>query len=292
MHWAYFVILICSIALIINVTAVWILLKLRHRYISQNQKILAIALCSTELCMCAVVILRCLTLIFEFKFLRKVFVSFHVVTPTLMYIFIMFLVTIERYLLIKLNIKYSIYITPRKIKITLIVVFFVFTVAFLTIILTVNIQREDDVERFCFIYVYPVLELWFVPAVFLTYYAIFKKYKRNKKQLIRLRYQVRKSTNQSNVSTFKNTRFDFYIPTLIIVTFILFTTVPNTFRTAVFLWKGAPSSFSFNTFLIPIGYFCDPLIYIFGIRNIKRRVQQKMSAIFSKTRIYHFHNVE
>ena len=69
MHWAYFVILIGSIALIINVIAVWILLKSRHRHISQNQKIQAIALCSTELCMCVVVILHCLTLIFEFKFL-------------------------------------------------------------------------------------------------------------------------------------------------------------------------------------------------------------------------------
>ena len=177
MHWAYFVILICSIALIINVIAVWILLKSRHRHISQNQKIQAIALCSTELCMCVVVILHCLTLIFEFKFLWTVFVSFHVVTPTLMYIFIMFLVTIERYLLIRLNIKYSIYITPRKVRINLIVALFVFTVAFVTIILTVNIQREDDFERFCFIYVYPILELLFVVTVFLAYYAIFKKYK-------------------------------------------------------------------------------------------------------------------
>ena len=291
MHWAYFVILICSIVLIINAIAVWILLKLRHRYIRQNQKILGIALCSTELCICVVVILRCLTLIFEFKFLRKVFVSFHVVTPVLMYIFIMLLITIERYLLIKLNIKYSIYITPRKIKITLIVAFFVLAVAFLTIILTANIQREDDVERFCFIYVYPILELLFVAAVFRTYYAIFKKYKRNKEQFIRLRYQVRKSTNKSNVSTFKNTRFDFHIPTLIIVTFIIFTIVPNIFRTIVFLWKGAPSAFSFNTFFFPFGYYCDPLIYILSIRNIKRRVQQKLSGIFSATKTYHFHNM-
>ena len=80
-------------------------------------------------------------------------------------------------MLIRLNIKYSIYITPRKVRINLIVALFVFIVAFVTIILTVNIQREDDVERFCFIYVYPILELLFVVAVFLTYYAIFKKYK-------------------------------------------------------------------------------------------------------------------
>lgn len=109
---------------------------------------------------------------------------------------------------------------------------------------------------------------------------------------MRLRYQVRNSNNQSDVSTFKNTRFDFCVPTLIIVTFILFTIVPNTFRTTVFLWKDAPSAFSFNNFLIAFGYFFDPLIYIFSIRNIKRRVQQKVSAIFFKTKVYHFHNVK
>lgn len=36
---------------------------------------------------------------------------------------------------------------------------------------------------------------------------------------MRLRYQVRKSNSQSNVSTFKKTRFDFYVSTLVIVTF-------------------------------------------------------------------------
>lgn len=36
---------------------------------------------------------------------------------------------------------------------------------------------------------------------------------------MRLRYQVRKSNSQSNVSTFKKTRFDFYVSTLIMVTF-------------------------------------------------------------------------
>lgn len=86
---------------------------------------------------------------------------------------------------------------------------------------------------------------------------------------MRLRYQVRKSNSQSNVSTFKRTRFDFYVSTLIIVTFGLFTTVPNTFRTTVFLCGKVHHRRSLSIFfLIPFGYFCDPLIFIFSVSRI------------------------
>ena len=278
MYWVYINILLSGIALILNAIGTWTLIKLRHKYISQNQKVLAITLCSIELCTCVIVIARCFTLIFEVEVLRTVFISFHIVTLALMYTFVMFLITVERYLLIKLNIKYAIYITAKKIKITLCVAFVVFTVAFL-ILLILNIHLEHDIERFFVVYVYPIFEFLFIAAVFLTYYAIFKKYKGNDQRLKRLRYHVCDNTNNCAL---KSKGFDFYIPSLIIVTFILFTVVPNMFRRLVLLWKDAPWAFSLNSLVFPFGWFFDPLIYIFSIRNIKRRVQQKASTILSK----------
>ena len=281
MNWIYINVLLSGVALILNAIGVWTLAKLRHKYISQNQKVLAITLCSIELCTCAIVIARCFTLMFAVEVLRAVFILFHIVTLALMYTFVMFLVTVERYLLIKLNIKYAIYITAKKIKITLCGAFVVFTVAFL-ILLTLYIHLEHDIEGFFVVYIYPIFEFFFIAAVFLTYYAIFKKYKGNDQRLKRLRYHVCDNTYSFNRCALRSKGFDFYIPSLIIVTFTLFTIVPNMFRRLVLLWKDAPWAFSLNSLVFPFGWFFDPLIYIFSIRTIKRRVQQKASTILSK----------
>lgn len=281
MYWVYITVLLSGIALILNAIGVWTLIKLQHKYISQNQKVLAVTLCSIELCTCVIVIARCFTLMVEVEVLRTVFISFHIVTLGLMYTFVMFLITVERYLLIKLNIKYAIYITTKKMKITLCVAFVVFTVAFL-ILLTFNIHLEHDIERLFVVYIYPIFEFLFIAAVFLTYYAIFKKYKSNDQRLERLRFHVCNNTNSFNRCALKSKGFDFYIPSLIIVTFIIFTVMPNMFRRLVLLWEDAPWTFSLNSLAFPFGWIFDPLIYIFSIRNIKRRFQQKASAILSK----------
>ena len=279
MDWIYIsVSCICTLSVIVSIAAISILSKNRFLRISPNQNILAISLCITELFMSVITIIRCFTIIFNYKTLfRGFFVLLQVILLGSMYFFLMILLTLDRYVAIKLNIKYSVYCAAGKLKIAVFMALILLTIAF-SVIFTIHIYRKYDVERFCIIYINSTEEALFLFAIVITYSAIYKKYRENKRNLKRIRNQIRKSINLPPVRHISGPRFNIYTPTLIIVTFCIFTILPQIFRRILLLWNDAPEILHLGIAFYPLGWCSDPLIYIFSGRTKIYRDHQRVSA--------------
>lgn len=188
MDWILFsIIVISSFAAMINIIGLYLLLKLRNPNINENQKVLFVSLCFAELLNGVITITRCFTLIFEVrKVLRDFIVCFHQTTLASMYVVSMFLVTIDRYLLVNLNIKYSVYCTPKKLKRILKFSWIVFITLHLGCFSTL-LFCPYDIEKYTNAYLYPVYKIAFLGTVFITYSSIFKKFNKSKLESKRIR---------------------------------------------------------------------------------------------------------
>ena len=97
------------------------------------------------------------------------------------------------------------------------------------------------------------------------YYRQVLTYRRNTKKL-----EKQLSRNSKIVIRKQsNNRFKLFVPTLIIVTFLLFMIAPNTLRSfAALKLLDGDVSYKISYFLIPIGFIADPIIYIFSLMAI------------------------
>ena len=277
MDWIYIsVSCICTLSVIVSIAAISILSKSRFLRISPNQNILAISLCITEFFMSVITIIRCFTIIFDYRTLfRDFFVLLQVILFGSMYFFLMILLTLDRYVAVKLNIKYPLYCAAGKLKTAVFMALLVLTIAFLVIFI-IHIYRRYDVERFCIIYINSTEEAIFLFAVVITYSAIYKKYRENKRNLRRIRNQIRKSINLPPVRHLSASRFNIYTPTLIIVTFCIFTILPQIFRRILLLWNDAPQILNLGIAFYPFGWCSDPLIYMFSRKRQIYRDHQRV----------------
>lgn len=269
MDWILFsIIVISSFAAMINIIGLYLLLKLRNPNINENQKVLFVSLCFAELLNGVITITRCFTLIFEVrKVLRDFIVCFHQTTLASMYVVSMFLVTIDRYLLVNLNIKYSVYCTPKKLKRILRFSWIVFITLHLGCFSTL-LFCTYDIEKYTNVYLYPVYEIAFLGTVFITYSSIFKKFNKSKLESKRIREQISQNSNLPQDQRFLKARFNIYLPTLIILSFVTFTIVPNILFTIRRFSYISSSALAYCKILYPLGWCCDSLIYCCSfIRN-------------------------
>ena len=137
-----------------------------------------------------------------------------------MYYLSMILITIDRFLDIRLNIKYPIYWNGMKTKILLFVMWSL-TGCFTFSLCLVFYFRRVSVTRHSY-YLFLSLDLIFVFVSILTYAYIFSKYKRSCEA-------PAPGFNSNSISVFtvfrKSRRF--YIILLLVITFFLFTVIPD-----------------------------------------------------------------
>lgn len=188
------------------------------------------------------------------KVLRNFVVCFHQTTLASMFVVSMFLATIDRYLLVNLNIKYSVYCTPNKLK--RILWFTLHFVCFSTLIF-----YPYDIEKYTNVYLYPVYEVAFLGTVFITYYSIFKKFNKSKHESKRVRKQISQNINLRQDQRFLKARFNIYLPALIILSFIAFTIVSSILFTIERFSYISSSALAYCKILYPLGWCCDSLIY-------------------------------
>ena len=177
-------------------------------------------------------------------------------TLVFMYLSIMILLTLDRFLEFRFNIKYFLIWSPKKTLISL-SLSLCFSVTIFICLLPFNIDVEKY-QKYWLTCIYgPTACIYFLLAS-LTYYHILKKLKQNRKKSRKLKehidkYQISRNRKQIQV----------YLPCFIILTFILFNIFPKLLLVMHhFVFPGKEWLHNLLMVLFELGWIADPLIYI------------------------------
>ena len=266
MDWMFYVILIFDVLVILtHIMALRVLINKKQKRLKGNQKILLITLSVAELTYAVINIGMVLGSLQKFINLTDAFFTLNFVSGFWMYWVIMTLITLDRFLEIYLNIKYSILCSFKKTKTVLIIAL---AISFVLLVPAFQVKKETLIS-FGILFCYPILESFFIILASVTYLYIFKQVLRHRKRTMKVQKQLRRNNRVINRMHFGN-RFKVFVPSLIIITFIFFMFVPNTI--SLFIHKGfvKPEVQDIVFILIPIGLVADPVIYIFNLEGIRR----------------------
>ena len=266
MDWMFYVILIFDVLVILtHIMALRVLINKKQKRLKGNQKMLLITLSVAELTYAVINIGMVLCSLQKFINLTDAFFTLNFVSGFWMYWVIMTLITLDRFLEIYLNIKYSILCSSKKTKTVLIIAL---VISFLLLVPAFQVKKETLIS-FGILFCYPILESFFIILASVTYLYIFKQVLRHRKRTMKVQKQLRRNNRVINRMHFGN-RFKVFVPSLIIITFIFFMFVPNTI--SLFIHKGfvKPEVQDIVFILIPIGLVADPVIYIFNLKGIRR----------------------
>ena len=276
------IIIILDLAVVsAHILALKLMISIRRSSIHGSQRLLLIALCITELTYALVDIARQSCKMMRLPRLSEQAIwLFNATCITFLYIIIMTLITIERFLEIYLNIKYNIVWSPRKTRIVLFVAatlcFLLFIVLFLV---GIKFGNHRVVATIILCYIYPILTLIFITAFACTYFYIIKKLYKFRANSARLQKQLHANGTGKVHKKESNKRFKIFVPTLIIVTFLAFMVVPNFIRLCAFFEvvnSGIAHIVSFTS--IPIGFILDPCIYIFNLKGVRSAMRKRFCS--------------
>ena len=192
------------------------------------------------------------------------------------YYFIMVLLTVDRFLAIYLNFKYQFYIPPKRImRLVAIVSMSLLACATLAAVSTV-FHKMNRLYHWNKLYIlFVIVDISYIVLVILVYAYIFHVFKRQKKL----------QTNRGNdIDSFK-----ILILSLLIVTFVIFTIIPDLFLTGAYhqIYYVSDAMYKTPFIFFGFGHIADPLIYILGFNfkrgSLKRRKssQLKLSKLTS-----------
>ena len=292
----WFVLLLLSISITIIVThllALTLLFKLKEDNLSGTQKYLLVSLCLTELTLgVESIIFICSTTFIHIKVARTIKEVSHIfsLTPLMqIYFSIMILITLDRLLEFRLNIKYSLYWSPKKTLITLLVIV---STSLSTFIFVLVVRRfyyftSDSYENIFLKDVIPAFSNPFILLALYTYYQIYKKVKENREKNKRIKqmFEVKNSHKQKGFNRRK--RFRVFLPSLIIASFILFSVFPYT------IWRiHSEVCNNCNGFVYTIMYclyllawLSDPLIYIFSLKSVRMRIKRAFTRLNTENKV-------
>ena len=170
------------------------------------------------------------------------------------------LLTIDRFLVFYLNIRYKFYVTSTKVIkliISTVVIFLANTIIFSVLIALQKITLQWLIRGISSLFL--IVDFAYIFLTVATFIYIFIVYRQQSR--IRKNNQSIRSTNH----------FKLLVPGLIITTFIAFIVIPSLLRGAV-IYGILPFNemfFHLSTVFYKTGWLIDPLIYIFNSK-IKR----------------------
>ena len=268
-----------SVVIFVHTLSLALLVRLKQNNVKGSQKMLLIALCATRLIYALLDILEHTCIKLELDHRTIVFYVINSTTVTSMYIFIITCIVVDRFLEIYLNIKYNVLWFSKKTKILLflgLAICCLLFIPFIMIALNNIFHAEDIVYR----YIYPVFEIIFIIIFLCSYFYLYLYlyfiyiyiylyfylyfiyilfiYRRNTKKL------EKQLSRNSKVVHHKqsNNLFKLFLPTSIIVTFLLF--ILRLCVSLEFLCDDVGYSISFV--FIPIGFIADCIIYVFSLK--------------------------
>ena len=287
-----------TIVIIVHVIALILLFKVKRNNVAGSQKYLLVVLCLTELTYSLTDNTRIILVQSRDLSILIIGYDIHMFRATAvltMDILIMIYITVDRFCEIYLNLKYPIYWNSRK---TLLLIASSGIICIILFIIVIIHIKKVPVMQFRYVYanmgillvryVYPLAYLCFLVIASISYFYIFKKIKAHKNQRKKITGHLYGKVNVKDRKT-KNS-FKIFVPSLIILTFFLFMTIPNILQLCV-SFNLIPSEYIEVAFiLIPIGFLADPIIYIFNLLAVKRKIRKVLLGKELKEEMDEFRN--
>ena len=270
MHYYLVILLVfCILAISLHGFTLALLFKIKVQNLKCSQKYLMIALCIVELAFSVDSITLALLNILDIKhFINQFFKCFNFTLLYPMYNFIMTLITIDRLLEFKLNIKYPLYFSPKMTLLAIITLFIASLIVFVYVFVS-DMLNSWNYPKIFLLYLYvPVEGLNLILACF-TYYAIFLKIQSNRAK----RKEIRRVVN-NNIQS--ETMFKIFVPCFIILTYILFNLIPSIILTIeTYYFPGQGTIIMYITILLySLGWLSDPLVYIFSLKSVRMKLRR------------------
>ena len=259
------------IVILIHILTLTLLITVKQDNVQGSQKILLIALCVTELTYAAVNLGAFSFAFMEMKDVYEALLILIFSCLLLLHAFLMYLITIDRFLEIYLNIKYNIMWSPKK---TMCVILLALTLSFLSLIpsYVIGLRKTIFISN---VYIFPILEVIFIIVASVVYTYIIKKvlqYRRNNK---RLRKQLQENNKGVRHTNLKNP-LKIFAPALIIVTFVLFMVGSNVVCLYASFKKAKRDVRIIPFILLPVGFVADAVIYIFNLISVRLSLKRKI----------------
>ena len=272
MPWYFTVFTILS-ALVLLLHSLALVLLFKIKVVNGSQKYLLTSLCLVELFLGANSILFSTFKSLEMVTVLEIVEIFDLIPLYLLYLLIMIFITLDRLFEFRLNIKYSLYWSPKKIFYALTIVFSILILVLVCLIILKVFFTSFDFVKIIMIYVLPQFGIIFMILAIYTYYLIFKKLKRNRRtsRKIKQNIMMQNSCIQNEIST---KGFRVFVPSLIIATFILLSIIPYVTMLIYYYVFNEQHQLLLKFILImfPLGWLADAVIYIFTLRQIRRKI--------------------
>ena len=176
------VIILDVVAVLIQTLALTLLISLKEGIVKRNQRLLLVTLCVTEFVYAVADIAKacCILLDIQNVITLAIFL-FHGTALTFFLIFIMIMITVDRFLEIYLNIKYSIHWSVRKTNVVLIVAVLMCCLLFIPLFI-VHLRSATAFRKLVTYYIFPTLSLVFLIVFSFSYFYIIKQVLRHRKK--------------------------------------------------------------------------------------------------------------
>lgn len=206
-----------------------------------------------------------------------------------MYYFIMYAITIDRFLVIRLNIKYPLYWNENRTKNTLILVSFVLNVGY-AVLLCIILQYEQSgfvlnmhnkIYKNAYIYVAPVIDIVFIISATIVYSYIFSTFHKIKRKEKSLRKQV--TGNETPIHIIHRIK-RFRVPFWIILAFVVFLIVPNILQLISYTCSVSHIYFHLVYYgLYRFGFIINAVVYIFNMDIVRVKLRKLKRFVLNKT---------
>lgn len=201
----------------------------------------------------------------------------------------MIFLTVDRFLEVRLNISYQLYVTHAKVVASNC---FVWILGMANITWMIGLQASTDIDIIGIVLslIFPIFEGLFLLVCSTVYVYIFSRVRKKQREAKRLTVQGKQlSTQEQKIHERKKqeTKARNFVPLYIILTFLVFSSLPELI-TVVFLkglkWTGIKRTYVMfvATTLFASGYIVDALIYLLMYRSLRVMFQRK---ILRKSRI-------
>ena len=266
---------IAILVVVLHSISLGLLVKLKSGYINGSQKYLLIALSCNDLALGINAALDCIMDILKMDdSIRYIIFLFDLTPLYLIYISVMILITLDRLLEFRLNIKYSLYWSPKK-TLKFLVCLVSVSVCISICVIILHKLYGFNFAKIYMKYILPQFSGIFMILATYTYYVIFNKIKKNRKEDMKMRRE-KKNNKSTQRTTPSKRRFQVFLPSWIMATYILFGMVPYIIFIIHFDATGAKHE-ALNELikiLYALGWLADAFLYIFSLKPIRKEFRR------------------